>query len=525
MAIKGRHPLTKSVSQIWAVALWFAAAVGAWGAETSPDPLGALISRLERQERDLPTFFYRASQPIEVFDQAVGGRRVMSLEKGDLLPFFGESSGRARVRTAGYDTLYAETSGRSQRHSSSEANLIDVYLDVPSGQPVTITSIPGKTWRDCGPQVPENERPCVAWPRGGPETKLKIRDGKVIEEVDPVTGQRRPQLYYLVDVEYPTVEHGTKQERGWVSAQLVRSDPLPRSDLSLGEVQYTAPPDKKPDCKCGPKTPRDQIKEQLEIARLQPSELARQALRHVGACVSGRANPASAANPFRSFLGNHWAARRDQVYFRQGEHNITGQQMFAIDAIARTIFGEMRGCFRNGIRYPMAVARVILNRAYYVKAKGKTLPFVKDTQNYQSMSVEEIVPFVASASAQFSPWNRDDPNLRHVLCPERMDAESRRIWEKSVEIATSAILDRTQFGRDTQQVSHLHFSSGMTPGWAANYSLDTPRVGSAPIDSPRCLRLWGSPESRTFRWSTSLVQPLPEVVSDLDLGLIEGSFH
>lgn len=330
---------------------------------------------------------------------------------------------------------------------------------------------------------------------------MKIRHGKIIEETDPITGAKRPQLFYLVDVEYPT-EWGTKSERGWVSAQYVRSDPLPPSRLSVAEVEYVAPrPLPKPDCNCKSKDLSKQIKEGLEVAIQEPSEAARKAMSYVGQCVSGKLNPAGFTNPFNYFMDRHWQDKKGKTLFSYKGEPVTGEKMFAIDAIARTIFGEMRGCFRNGIRYPMAVARVIMNRAYFVSKNGRTVPFVKATSpDYKKMKIEEIVPFVTSSSAQFSPWNRDDPNLSHVLCPQNMDAETRKIWRKSVEIATSAILDRKQFAKETGQVTQLHFSSGMTPSWAKNYSLETPKVGDSPIDSARCLKLWGSQQSKGFRW-------------------------
>ncbi|MCB9083539.1 MAG: hypothetical protein H6624_04310 [Bdellovibrionaceae bacterium] len=475
------------------------------------DPIGDLIKQLEERDQRLPSFFYQTSQPVEVFTQPKGGEPLTTLETDDLIPFEGVSGGRAVIKSDDYGMLYAETKGKVIRKDASETRMIDVFLDVPEGQPVTITSAPGKTWRDCGPSVPEGERPCVAWPKGGPQTRMQIRHGKIIEETDPVTGAKRPQLFYLVDVQYPT-DWGTKSERGWLSAQYVRADPLPRSELSVGEVDYVAPrPLPKPDCNCKSKDLGKQIKEGLDVVIHEPNEAAKKAINYVGQCVSGNLNPSGYTNPFNHFMGSHWRNQKGKTLFRYKDQAVTGEKMFAIDAIARTIFGEMRGCFRNGIRYPMAVARVIMNRAYYVKKQGRTVPFVKATSpNYKALEIEQIVPYVTSSSAQFSPWNRDDPNLKHILCPKNMDAETKKIWLKSVEIATSAILDRKQFAQETKQVRQLHFSSGTTPNWARNYKLEKPSIGASPIDSGRCLKLWGSESSKTFRWQAFLHDQNPQ---------------
>lgn len=131
----------------------------------SPDPIGDLIQQIEERDQRLPSFFYRTTESVGVYTQSKGGEPIATLEKGDLIPFAGVSDGRAVINSDDYGMLFADTKGKALRKDASETSMIDVYLDVPQGQPVTITSVPGKTWRDCGPEVPEGRDPVLPGPR------------------------------------------------------------------------------------------------------------------------------------------------------------------------------------------------------------------------------------------------------------------------------------------------------------------------------------------------------------------------
>ena len=490
--------------------------------EDNPRIAAAIEKIRARQDRPVPSFFYRINETTEVMDKPSGGRQVYSLETGDLIPFSGVSNGHALMTSDSYGDLYARTKGKATRVDSSESSLIDVYLDVPRGHPVTISSRPGVTWRDCVESVPEEQRPCIAWPKSGPDTRLKILNSIVVEETDPLTGEKRPQLYYQVNVRYVTEELGERHKKGWISAQLVRPDPLESSDLSVAEVDYKGPvPVIKPDCDLKAKPVDRQAKEVVKAVARTKNKAAEKSLGLVGKCITEKKDPAGYKNPFNRFMVRYWGnqKKKGKSYFKYKGKDVKAKEMFAIDALARTVFGEMRGCFRNGIRYPMAVARVILNRAHYVKKHGRTVPFVKaKAPQYKNLEVSEIIPYVTSSSAQFSPWNATDPNLNHILCPKNMDKETRRVWNKSVEIAVAAVLDQKSFYKDTKDVHQLHFSSRVTPNWAKDYAHEKPKVGGGRIDSDRCLKLWGSQESKGFRWQA---QQLPLVLRNL---LVSASF-
>lgn len=74
--------------------------------------------------------------------------------------------------------------------------------------------------------------------------------------------------------------------------------------------------------------------------------------------------------------------------------NDAATRAHAIDQLSRTLWGEARGCGREGM---MRVAAVILNRAKNSRWWGHD------------------IPSVCRAPYQFSCWNSDDPNLPKLL--------------------------------------------------------------------------------------------------------------
>lgn len=383
----------------------------------------------------------------------------------------------------------------------------DVYIDAPEGQRMRITTIPGKTWKDClGDPKPGEQRPCIGWPAAGPRTRMQIKDSAVAWETDPLTQEKQQKLFYKVDVEYPDANGAMIKKTGWISAQFVRADRLAKSTLHTQEVDLAVPKVSKidPDCAVKPQTAPFQIKETGKAISYMQEELVQRLGSELGQCMGRNSNLKDVKSPFERFMRAHWNDRiqKGTEYGQYKGKPITAQQMFAIDSLARTLFGEMRGCFVNGVRYPMAVAQIVLNRAEYVQIYGAVPPFVKvpkkkDRIDFKKKSIEEIIPEVISSPLQFSPWNSDDVNLHQILCLKDLDTTHSAIWKKSLEISITSILDSDSFSKEARTVNHLHFSSGMDPWWAKGkgYRIEKPEVGGLKIDQGRCMRLWASPES------------------------------
>lgn len=94
-----------------------------------------------------------------------------------------------------------------------------------------------------------------------------------------------------------------------------------------------------------------------------------------------------------------------------------------VEVLARTLWGEARGEPRAGIE---AVACVVLNRVR--------------RQSYWGRSIAEVClkPY------QFSCWNQDDPNRRHLLSLSSSDPEYRRALDVAKAAIAGGLIDATQ---------------------------------------------------------------------------------
>lgn len=115
-----------------------------------------------------------------------------------------------------------------------------------------------------------------------------------------------------------------------------------------------------------------------------------------------------------------------------------GDQAFALDVLARTLWGEARGEGQIGME---AVACVILNRA----AKP----------GWWGRSVAEV----CLKPWQFSCWNADDPNRAKLLTVDASDPAFRLALEVAGRALAGSLADCTA------QATHYH-ARHVLPGWA-----------------------------------------------------------
>ena len=120
-----------------------------------------------------------------------------------------------------------------------------------------------------------------------------------------------------------------------------------------------------------------------------------------------------------------------------------------IDILARTIWGEARG---EGIRGMEAVASVIMNRVFHRRRWPNT------------------VQGVAKQRAQFSAWNKNDPNRPRMLAVTDDDLQFRQAIEIAQRAVAGILPDQTN-GAD-----HFHATSIATPRWARG-SKPVARIG------------------------------------------------
>lgn len=180
--------------------------------------------------------------------------------------------------------------------------------------------------------------------------------------------------------------------------------------------------------------------------------------------------------------------------------------LISIDVLARTIYGEMSRCFDDGIQYPMAMAKVAVNRADWIVAHPKRRSRFSTVKPHE---LKSPLTSVLTSPAQFSVWNKKlkgGPNhsLKHVLCPpahakkgywktnKGFSKKEADIWTKSLEIAAEAVLDPKRFKEKTKLVNEMYYTSNVS--WAREGYIETETaVGSTAtgrIDNDACMMTW-----------------------------------
>ena len=187
-----------------------------------------------------------------------------------------------------------------------------------------------------------------------------------------------------------------------------------------------------------------------------------------------------------------------------GEDNkpVTTDDLISIDAMARTLYGEMGQCFNKGMQYPMSVARIIVNRSENKKYRKL---FIKGPHDDDKSDIAKV----ATSPSQFNNWmknNKDNPNgpLHHSLCPPKKVNEpfwngknasksDVEVWRNAVRIATEAVVYPKRFKERTNDLKDVYFyTSGMGKFYNSKL-IKNKEVGDRPVDNTRCIELWTFP--------------------------------
>lgn len=189
---------------------------------------------------------------------------------------------------------------------------------------------------------------------------------------------------------------------------------------------------------------------------------------------------------------------------------ITGKQLIEIDSLARAMFAEMGVCFKQGLQYPMAVAKSILNRA----EDFESLPsYGRQFVTGHHDSRKPAVAKVSTSPTQYSFWltkiggRKNTISLRHGVCPVSPEEKSKgpakspyeNMWRDSVRIATEAVLYPKSFAGRTRDMKYRHYTSNMVPHWAKNGKMRRVtglKIDGRPVDSGRCMMVWDDQRQR-----------------------------
>lgn len=190
---------------------------------------------------------------------------------------------------------------------------------------------------------------------------------------------------------------------------------------------------------------------------------------------------------------------------------ITQEQLREVDVLARTVYAEMVGCFKHGLRFPRGVAKVTFNRVNYYEndpdGKGTT-EFVNGNHHPYKGNFSKVL----TTDKMYSPWNKvrkqKEPEnykaLRFVLCPPRSLSEPYwadykpsqtevEYFHESVKIAMEAVLYPERIQARTPELTQFFFTSGK--GKFYDMQQDFPAIDGEKININKCLEIWdGVPE-------------------------------
>lgn len=379
----------------------------------------------------------------------------------------------------------------------AEAKNQTAYLD-PDSKIVSVFNEPGYDWQSC-------KQPCeaVAWP--GPDAQFALTHDKpqAFNRKDRYTGESTEVKYVKVLVTYE--RDGVKKEKyGWIDESYLQYE--------RAESFYQAPAKstaKK--SKCDKNETAAKTKGHAEdIARKQKEALLETKIdkdadkieEAIGKCVRPPGDP-SAKSGFDDLVKptlQGVAAQNKSVVGENGKP-ISDDQVATISALARTLYGEMAGCFRRGLQYPMAVARIAVERAAETGRHGE---FIKTGHSETDHPVCQVI----TTPSQFNNWmpqidGEVNGAFLHTLCPPSKHGkkfwanvnpsdEELNIWKNAVRIATDATLFPTHFKGITKALDNVFFyTSGQKH--LRTFQKQPPyhtKLDGRPLNNINCIQLW-----------------------------------
>ncbi len=185
---------------------------------------------------------------------------------------------------------------------------------------------------------------------------------------------------------------------------------------------------------------------------------------------------------------------------------VTTDNLINIDAMARTLYGEMGQCFNKGMQYPMSVARIIVNRSENPVYRDL---FIKG----EHADGKPDLAMTATTPSQFNNWMKKNKNsrngpLHHSLCPPKTVNEpfwngnkasnsDVEVWRNAVRIATEAVVYPKRFKERTSELKDVYFYTSGLGKFYNSKLIKNKEIGDRPIDNTRCIELWTFPTAKT----------------------------
>jgi len=288
-----------------------------------------------------------------------------------------------------------------------------------------------------------------------------------------------PDFSVSVEIDYSIIKNGEKVTRkGWILADEI-------SDSEKGKIyqnqkikQEKNPVVRSTIKQCDPKNPETEFfdntqdiddKASTYVEKLQKQ--IEQLKSKVGQCLMKSPRESIALSGEGLVYDQKVLPAVRQELRKKNNAYMTAEQVLTIDGAARTIYAEMGKCVSKGLQYPLTVARIMLNRARYIKEKNKDILFV--SQKSKHSDFKNPLLRVMTEPSQFSAWlktikGRANPSLMHLLCPpsgrkdffwnsEKVPESEKRAWNASLEIATEMVLHTQEFEKRTQAVADIYY--------------------------------------------------------------------
>ncbi|MCM2282352.1 MAG: hypothetical protein NDI61_10970 [Bdellovibrionaceae bacterium] len=372
------------------------------------------------------------------------------------------------------------------------------YLDLEDDQIVSVFNKSGENYKSCA-----ETKGCraIGWP--GNDAKIFVT-GPSVHTLTPniYTGKKEEEEFFPVKFYYERVgADGVlhKQEgEGWIDAASVRFQKV----APMFRAGATKP---EPFC---PDKPVDGAPDITKLKKLIPGiknlgarETAAEIHSHIGMCAWDSdkqiAPIGKGQNSYDTLILRRLRNAKVPNILREDQSPMTQQDLIDIDALARTMYGEMARCFKHGLHYPMAVAKIAKARA---ENKTRHKEFVQGPHSSGKTDLQKVV----TSASQFNVWmprHKNGPNgaFRQALCPPRSKKERYwrgssppdeeiDVWQKAVLVATEAVLFPSSFAARTSNVKDYFYTSGMGRFYRMRQVF--PAVEGRKISINKCMEIW-----------------------------------
>jgi hypothetical protein len=412
------------------------------------------------------------------------------------------------------------------------------YIDsIDEDQQITVFNKMGMNWKTCTQVLDKvtKKMKCkeaVGWPTR--DAKITVLGPPEKEfTIDPLTEEKTEETYVKIEYDYKRIgQDGVVHHQkgiGYIELyNLSRSAHNPYFGAQAPtrlNAQEVCPSDKK-EAMSELKKIQEQMKPLAQsIQKLDVTESAKLLNQYVGICPVTPANKFPAdlirgSNSYDDLVLKQLRKQKPPQIANESGQPITNDDLVNIDSLARTLYGEMGKCFRYGLHYPIAVAKIIVNRANNPKFHRT---FIQEPQEKNKPTLSKV----ATTLSQFSMWQQKaimtDPATKKInwvpngplhqgLCPPRERGKpfyrskeasqyENDIWTNATRIATEAIMYPKKFAARTDKVTDMHYTSDLaklrnTPDLPRGAQFINkmnqvfPVIEGRQIDNNKCLEIW-----------------------------------